>query len=159
MGWREDFTQTVRLNVRAHFSLDDSPSLQKEDMAKTKSSPTTSTELLQQSDALRRQAEDLKRKEIPGVVARMKEAIAFYGLTARDLGLAAAGSPKVESTKPAKKKSAKKGRQGKQPGTIKYRDAAGNAWTGVGRKPNWFVAALAAGATPESLRVETSTAT
>lgn len=36
-------------------------------MAKTKSSNTTSTELLQQIDALRRQAEDLKRKEIPAL--------------------------------------------------------------------------------------------
>lgn len=153
----------MRLNARAHFSPNDSLLLQKEDMAKTKSSHTTSTELLQQSDALRRQAEDLKRKEIPGVVARMKEAIAYYGLTARDLGLAVAGSPKVESAKSPKKKglkeSAKQGRQSKQPGTIKYRDAAGNAWTGVGRKPNWFVTALAAGATPESLRVDAATAT
>lgn len=149
----------MRLNARAHFSPNDSLSLQKEDMAKTKSSHTTSTELLQQSDALRRQAEDLKRKEIPGVVARMKEAIAYYGLTARDLGLAAAGSPKVESAKPPGKKAAKKGRQGKQPGTIKYRDTAGNAWTGVGRKPNWFVAALAAGAAPDSLKVDAATAT
>ena len=128
-------------------------------MAKTKRSNTTSTDLLQQSEALRRQAEDLKRTEIPGVVARMKEAIAYYGLTARDLGFGAPGSSKVESTKPPKKKAAKKAPQGKRPGTIKYRDAAGNAWTGVGRKPNWFVAALAAGATPESLRVDAATAT
>ena len=127
-------------------------------MAKTKSSNTTSTELLQQIDALRRRAEDLKRQEIPGVVARMKEAIAYYGLTARDLGFGTAGSPKAESAKPPKKKAAKKTRQAKQPGTIKYRDTAGNAWTGVGRKPNWFVDALAAGATPESLRVDAAAA-
>jgi len=123
-------------------------------MAKTKSSNTTSTELLQQSEALRRQAEDLKRKEIPGVVARMKEAIAYYGLTAGDLGFGEAGSPKPGPAKSPKKKAAKKTLQAKQPGTIKYRDAAGNAWTGVGRKPNWFVDALGAGATPESLRVD-----
>lgn len=89
----------------------------------------------------------------------MKEAIAYYGLTARDLGLGAPGSPKAESAKPAKKKASRKAGKAKQPGTIKYRDAAGNAWTGVGRKPNWFVDALAAGATPESLRVDAAAAT
>ena len=39
----------------------------------------------------------------------------------------------------------------KRRGAIKYRDDAGNAWTGVGRKPQWFVDALAAGKRPEDL--------
>ena len=39
----------------------------------------------------------------------------------------------------------------KRRGAVKYRDDAGNAWTGVGRKPQWFVDALAAGKRPEDL--------
>jgi len=57
-------------------------------MPKAKSTHLTSADLLKQSEALRRQAEELKRKETPEVVARIKEAIAHYGLTAQDLGLA-----------------------------------------------------------------------
>ena len=39
----------------------------------------------------------------------------------------------------------------KRRGAVKYRDDAGNAWTGVGRKPQWFVDALAAGKQPADL--------
>lgn len=125
----------------------------KEDMAKTKTTHTTSTELLKQSEALRRQAEEMKREEIPGVVARMKEAIAYYGLTARDLGLADGRSAKsADGVKPpsAAGKGGKKA--GKKPSVVKYRDTAGNSWSGFGPKPKWFKEALAAGATEESLR-------
>jgi DNA-binding protein H-NS len=38
-------------------------------------------------------------------------------------------------------------------GVIKYRDAAGNAWTGRGTRPKWFLAALASGKTAEQLQV------
>lgn len=121
---------------------------------RAKTSVLTSAELLKQSEALRRQAEELKRKEIPEVVGRIKEAIAHYGLTAADLGLVAAprkaakkvraGAGPSESTarnKPAKKATA-----------IKYRDSTGHTWSGRGPKPKWFKDALAAGATEESLR-------
>ncbi len=43
-----------------------------------------------------------------------------------------------------------KGRK-KGSGPIKYRDDAGNAWNGHGRRPGWFLAAIAAGKTPEQL--------
>lgn len=120
-------------------------------MAKTKSSHPTSTELLQQSDALRRQAEELKRKEIPEVVARMKEAIAYYGLTAQDLGLAGAAAKRVEkaSKVPPKKKEKAAARK---PSVVKYRDEAGHTWSGFGPKPKWLKDALAAGSTLESLK-------
>lgn len=38
-------------------------------------------------------------------------------------------------------------------GAIRYRDEVGNTWTGVGRKPRWFVEALANGKKPEDLAV------
>ena len=36
-------------------------------------------------------------------------------------------------------------------GVIKYRDEAGNAWTGRGKRPQWYLAALASGKTAEQL--------
>lgn len=118
-------------------------------MPKAKSTHLTSTDLLKQSDALRRQAEELKRKEIPEVVARIKEAISHYGLTAQDLGLAGKALTQTIAAKP-KKSSAPKA--GKAPSVVKYRDNAGHTWSGRGPKPKWFTEALAGGATQESLK-------
>lgn len=36
---------------------------------------------------------------------------------------------------------------------VKYRDAAGNTWTGVGQRPRWLQAALGQGRTLEEFRV------
>ncbi len=118
-------------------------------MPKAKSTHLTSADLLKQSDALRRQAEELKRKEIPEVVARIKEAIAHYGLTARDLGLAGKALTQPIAAKP-KQSLGPKGV--KAPSAIKYRDNAGHTWSGRGPKPQWFKDAVAAGATQESLK-------
>jgi DNA-binding protein H-NS len=51
----------------------------------------------------------------------------------------------ASSTRKAKAKKAKRS------GAVKFRDEAGNTWTGVGRKPKWFEEALAAGKSPEEL--------
>lgn len=126
-------------------------------MPRTKKSSLTSSDLIKQSETLRQQADAMKAKEKPQVVASIKEAIAHYGLTAADLGLtgsAKASTPGVakktsSATKPGKpaKKSSKK-RTAQQ-----YRDAAGNTWSGFGPKPQWLKNALAAGTPEESLRV------
>jgi DNA-binding protein H-NS len=46
----------------------------------------------------------------------------------------------------------KKGRAGA--GIIKFKDDAGNAWSGFGPKPRWLTEALAAGKTIEELKVQ-----
>jgi len=38
-------------------------------------------------------------------------------------------------------------------GVAKYTDGAGRTWSGVGKRPNWFKDALAAGKTAEELLV------
>ena len=107
---------------------------------------------------LQAQAEAVRRKEIGGVIARIRVAIEQYGLTAEDLGLNGSRpgrkpglKPKAsaEGTPPRGRKAAAK----RSKGVIRYRDDQGNAWTGQGRRPNWYVAALAAGKTPEDLAV------
>lgn len=105
-------------------------------------------QIKKQIAALEAQAEAIKKKEAGGVIARIKEAIAHYGLTASDLGLTGKAPKAAKATKPGRKPGRKKA--GKS-GVIKYRDDAGNAWTGHGRRPQWFVAALAAGKSAEDL--------
>lgn len=108
-----------------------------------------------QIERLQQQAEALKAKELTGVIARMKEAIKHYGLTAADLGLsksrgAKAGAAGMTVAKNARKSAAKKGRAG----VIRYKSPDGlRTWTGHGRAPAWFKEALEAGASRESLAV------
>ena len=90
------------------------------------------------------------------MMARIKEAIAHYGFTAADLGLAGVKSKtgarqakKAKLTKPSMVASAVKT---KAASVAKYRDGAGHSWTGFGPKPKWFREALAAGATEASLK-------
>lgn len=85
---------------------------------------------------LERQAEKLRKAEVNGVIGRIKEAIAAYGLTAEDLGLARSaksGRNPPRQAKPAVRSKA---------GVARYRDpATGNTWTGQGRPPAWIAAA------------------
>jgi DNA-binding protein H-NS len=92
---------------------------------------------------LTREAEKLQRKEIEGVVARIKEAIEAYGLTAADLGLGGAKrGPKAAGKKVAA--APKRGRK-KAAGEVKFRDESGNVWGGRGPRPKWLRDALTSG--------------
>ena len=110
----------------------------------------TYAQVMKQIDDLSRLAERLKRKEIDGVIARIREAIAAYGLTAADLGLEAKRGPKpgFKRTKAKGKKKAAKGvkavvRAKAKP--VRFRDDAGNTWVGRGPRPQWVQDALASG--------------
>lgn len=95
-------------------------------------------------------------KEVAEVVAKIKVAIEHYGLTAVDLGLAgrtakgAKAAGKAASKKVRKAAAVKPPHAKKSAGVIKYRDEAGNAWTGHGKRPGWFKAAMESGKKPES---------
>ena len=95
---------------------------------------------------LQKLAEELKAQEVAAVVARIREAISVYGLTERELfgRLGVAGAKKTGRSPAAGKR---------KPGVVRYRDDAGNAWTGHGKRPNWFKDAIASGKTPEELMV------
>lgn len=84
---------------------------------------------------LEREAEELRRQELKNVIAQVRQAIADYGLTAADLGLAGRGR-KAGVTK-VKAKAARRGA-----GEAKYRDPkTGQTWTGHGRPPAWIASA------------------
>lgn len=117
--------------------------------------PKSYAQLMKQIDVLRHQAESVKRKEVEGVVKRIKEAIAVYGLTAADLGLGGAVVGAKRATRVKRKGAARTqaGKPGRVAGQPKYRDDAGHAWSGKGPRPGWFKAALASGKTLEDLTV------
>jgi DNA-binding protein H-NS len=116
-------------------------------MAKTLESIQAQIEKLQQ------QARALRAKEAVGVIARIKEAIAVYEFTPEDLfgAPSTAKAAKATDKKPAAaKKKAKKAATFKR--AIKYTDGT-NSWVGHGKRPKWFVDALAAGKTSDDMLV------
>jgi DNA-binding protein H-NS len=105
----------------------------------------TYAQIQKQIEKLQQQATALRQKEVQGVIGRIKEAIAHYGLTVDDLFGTRAAAPKA-----AKKHAG----NGKKTSVPKYRDEAGNTWTGRGKRPNWFLQALATGKTPQDLLIK-----
>ncbi|MGE5116305.1 MAG: H-NS family nucleoid-associated regulatory protein [Betaproteobacteria bacterium] len=99
----------------------------------------TYARLQKQIASLEAEAQKLKKSEVSGVIAKIKEAIAVYGLTTADLF---AG------------RAAKRGKTkaGNRTG-FKYADAQGNTWVGMGKRPQWLRDALADGKSLEDFRV------
>lgn len=115
----------------------------------------TLAQIQSQIDKLQREAEALRAKEISGVVARIKDAIGHYGLTPQELfGEAPAQKKRGKSAASTGGKTAGKTAVKKPAGPPKYRDEAGNTWTGHGKRPNWFKAALEAGKTAADLAIK-----
>jgi DNA-binding protein H-NS len=116
----------------------------------------TLDQIQQQIAKLQKEADAIKAKEVSGVVERIKDAIAHYGLTVEDLfgrsvgGRKAASKDRVRLKKSTAKKATTKGSRV----PVKYRDDAGNTWTGRGNKPRWLVAAIANGKTVEDFAVK-----
>ncbi len=113
-----------------------------------KSSQRTAQEIDAEIARLQNERAQLREAEKAGVVARMKEAIAYYGITAADLALEVA-TRKARTKKASQAEAPKTGRAA---GRIKYKDDAGHAWSGYGPKPKWFTEALASGKTEADLR-------
>ncbi|EGJ12435.1 MULTISPECIES: H-NS family nucleoid-associated regulatory protein [Rubrivivax] len=95
----------------------------------------TYSQVLQQIESLKAEAEKIRRRELDAVITTIREQIAQYGLTAADLGLVAA-KPRARKRKLV---------------VAKYRDEAGNTWVGRGKRPQWVRDALAAGKTLRDL--------
>ena len=109
-------------------------------------------QLEKQIDALKRQADDLRKREAAGVAARIREAIEAYGFTADELGFGAAGAKSSSSSSSSSPAAAPRTVARKSNGTsskakpaVRFRDEAGNTWIGRGPRPAWFKEALAAG--------------
>lgn len=105
-------------------------------------------QIVKQIEVLKADAEKVRRKEVEGVVGRIREAIAVYGLTAEDLGFSARAKPgpKAKSAAaPAKKRGRKAG--AKAAPVVKFRNDSGGTWGGRGKRPQWLRDALNSGKT------------
>jgi DNA-binding protein H-NS len=122
------------------------------------------SEMIAQIEELKKQAERQRKEEYSSVIKTIKKQIADYGITAEELGLSAAPGAKrgrkagKATAKPGRKPGRKGAARGKHPsaGTKvapRYKDEAGNTWTGRGKQPKWVVAAVAAGRSLESLLI------
>ncbi len=117
-----------------------------------KKSNLTYQDLQAQINALQTQAEEVRRQEVAEVVARIREAVEHYGLTAADLGFG--GKVRAAGAVGAGKRGRKAGPGRKKViGVIRYRDEAGHTWTGHGKRPQWFKDALESGKTADDLKV------
>lgn len=87
-------------------------------------------QLLDQQAALAREIDATRREAKTEAVAKVRALMAEYGLSAADLVVR--NGPKVGVAKGGKV-------------AAKYKDDAGNAWSGRGLQPRWLTAALAAG--------------
>jgi DNA-binding protein H-NS len=94
----------------------------------------TYAQVAKQIAALHAKAEKLKRQEVGEVIAKIKKAIAAYGITVQELFGKVAATKSKATTK--KTKSA---------GVPKYSDGNGNVWGGRGPRPQWLRDALARG--------------
>lgn len=96
-------------------------------------------ELTERIRELEAQRAAVRDREVADVIARMRETIELYGLTAEELGFAPPPPPSAN------------GRHGPRP--PKYADGQGHTWSGLGPRPRWLKEALAAGRTEDELRV------
>jgi DNA-binding protein H-NS len=95
---------------------------------------------------LQEEAETVRATEVAGVVAKIKEAIAIYGLEPTDLFGRGA-------------KAAKQGKQGggaaksKSSSEAKYSNGQGGEWVGRGPRPLWLRDAIASGRSLEEFAI------
>ena len=83
-------------------------------------------DLLQQREALEKAIAEARHNEISAAVAKVREIVAEYGLTAQDVFPGRSG--KTSGAKSGGSKVA-----------AKYRDpATGQTWTGRGKAPKWI---------------------
>ncbi len=123
-------------------------------------------QIREQIAKLQAREQEALAREADGVVARIKEAIAFYKLTperlfgdepAPSIAQSKAEKPKASGvakpvTEKGPAKAARKSLKGSKV-AAKYRDDQGNSWSGRGSQPRWLKAAIEGGKTLESFSV------
>jgi DNA-binding protein H-NS len=110
----------------------------------------TYLQVIKQIEGLQAEADKLRRKEIQGVVARIREAIEHYQLSAADLGFDAAAAKRAVARKARKSAPAKVAAAAP---AAKYRDETGRVWGGRGPRPKWLREAITAGRKLEEFKV------
>ena len=93
---------------------------------------TNLSTLIAQRTALEEQIKTLTETQRAGAIEQITAMMREHGLTSADFrtGTRGASKPKSSDTKKV---------------AAKYRDSAGNSWSGRGLKPKWLQAAIASG--------------
>ena len=115
----------------------------------------TYTQLVKQIESLKVEAERARRKEMDGVISRIRTAITAYNLTAQDLGFGAGGGKgsskgsssgsgaEGESPTPVKRRRRRgAGAAAKPQRAVKFSNGSGGTWGGRGKRPQWLRDAL-----------------
>lgn len=104
----------------------------------------TYAQIVKQIEVLKADAEKVRRKEVDGVIGRIREAITVYNLSAEDLGF---GSKTRAAGKTASTVARRARKAAKAPAVVKFRNESGGTWGGRGKRPQWLRDALASGKT------------
>ena len=116
-------------------------------------------QVLNQIEVLQKEAEELRALEVRDVIVRIREAIDHYGLTPDEL-FPNSRKTKANATKPRREVGRSRAKSGAsaakrvaKTGVPKYADptGSGKTWTGQGKRPGWYVAALEGGKTSEDM--------
>lgn len=103
----------------------------------------TYDEVMAEIEALKIEAEDIKRREREGVIDRIREAMVFYNIKPTELAV----PRRKRALAPAPEASVRR----KKP--VKYADGVGNKWSGGGSMPVWLRNYVEAGHSIEDFRV------
>lgn len=95
---------------------------------------STLQDLLAQKAELERKIQETQRNERQAAIDKVRALMAEFGLSIDDLG--------GKSSSAGRKKAAG---DGTRKAAVKYRDAAGNTWSGRGLQPRWLKEALSSG--------------
>lgn len=112
----------------------------------------TYAQIVKQIEVLKADAEKVRRKEVDGVIARIREAIEVYDLSASDLGFGAAAAKGPRKVAEPKKRRGTKA--AKAAAVVKFRNDSGGTWAGRGKRPQWLRDALSAGKTLQDFAVK-----
>ena len=111
----------------------------------------TYAQIVKQIEGLKQDAEKVRRKEVDGVISRIRDAITVYDLSAQDLGFGNRSKAATKNAAPAKRQMRK---LAKAPPLVKFRNDSGGVWGGRGKRPQWLRDALGAGKTLDDFLVK-----
>jgi DNA-binding protein H-NS len=117
----------------------------------------TYAQIAKEIQALQAQAQMLRKAETQGVIAKLNESIARYGLSVEDLHFPGNEGASSTSSSSALRRTGRTGASsraaGASSGDAKYNDGPGRVWGGRGPRPAWLREAMAQGRSLESFAV------
>ena len=117
-------------------------------------------EIQAQIESLKKQAELIRNKEFGATVAAIREKMAAFGITVKDLQSPAKKTGrKSKDANLVKAKAAKASKGPKSASKVepKFKGPNGEAWSGRGLTPKWLAALVAQGHSKEEFAVKPQT--